>query len=162
MMEQLLFDHMEKVRKITLQSISRIPEEAADHIPEGFRNNIRWNFGHIAFIQEKLAYGVLGEETKIPDRFAGFFAPGTSPSDWEGKPPSLEEIEQVLTEQLERIKGTHHGRVEDELPEPFTNSAGITFSTAGETLMFNSFHEGMHLEAVKQIYRQWKLQSQRK
>lgn len=52
---------MEIVRGITMKSINRIPEEIVDIVPKGFNNNIHWNFGHIAFIQEKLVYGVLDE-----------------------------------------------------------------------------------------------------
>ncbi|MFC2949088.1 DinB family protein [Virgibacillus sediminis] len=152
-MEQLIFNHMDKVRDMTIQTIDRIPEELVDQVPEDSRNNIRWNFGHIALIQEKLAYGVLGEEAKVPENFSDYFAPGSSPADWQGTPPSLEQIEEVLDEQRERIKRSHLGKLEEELPEPFTNSAGITFHTAGDTLMFSFFHEGLHLEAVKQIYR---------
>lgn len=152
-MEQTIFQHMETVRGITLNSINKIPEEIADIVPEGFNNNIRWNFGHIAFVQEKLVYSVLGEKTNLPSEYEHYFSPGTKPADWTGTPPTLSEICSVLTEQTARLKKFVPGRMAEKLPTPFTNRLGITFSTFGETLLFSFYHEGMHMETIKRLYR---------
>lgn len=148
---------MNTIRNITLQSIQRIPENVADIVPAGFNNNIRWNFGHIAFIQERLVIDALGEEMKVPKEFETFFNAGTKPADWTPQPPTFEEIASVLADQSRRIKELLAGRLEDKLPTPFTNRAGITFYTAGETLLFSFFHEGMHLETIKRIY--WEIKN---
>lgn len=152
-LEQTILNHMEVVRKITEKSIDRIPEEITDIVPEGFNNNIRWNFGHIAYIQEKLVYGVLGEKMSLPKEYEEFFSAGTKPADWKGTPPSMAEISAVLTEQTARIKEFVPGRFQEKLSIPFTNRAGITFHTLGETLLFSFYHEGMHIETIKRIYR---------
>lgn len=144
---------MEVVREITVKSINRIPEDIVDIVPIGFNNNIRWNFGHIAFIQEKLVYGVSGEKMSLPKEYEDFFSAGTKPADWKGTPPSLAEISAILTEQTERIKEFVPGRFSEKLSKPFTNRAGITFETLGETLLFSFYHEGMHMETIKRVYR---------
>ncbi|MFJ8067127.1 DinB family protein [Psychrobacillus sp. NPDC096426] len=152
-MEQTILHHMETVRGITLKSIHKTPEEIADIIPKGFNNNIRWNFGHIAFTQEKLVYGVLDEVMSLPKEYEEFFSAGTKPADWKGTPPSLVEISAVLTEQTARIKEFVPGRFSEKLSTPFTNRVGITFGTLSETWLFSFYHEGMHMEAIKRIYR---------
>jgi len=144
---------MEVVREITVKSINRIPEDIADIVPEGYNNNIRWNFGHIAFIQEKLVYGVSGEKMNLTKEYEDFFSAGTKPADWKGTPPSLAEISVILTEQTERIKEFVPGRFSEKLSTPFTNRAGITFETIGETWLFSFYHEGMHMETIKRLYR---------
>ncbi|WP_156290060.1 DinB family protein [Oceanobacillus salinisoli] len=151
-MEKTIFNYVEKVREITENSLKRIPEEYADIVPKGFNNNIRWNFGHIAFVQDKLTYSVLGEDIQVPKEFETYFRPKTKPADWEGTPPTFSEISAVLAEQKGRIRETIKGRLEEKLPTPFTNSAGVTFYTVGETLLFSCFHEGLHLESIKKIY----------
>ncbi|WNS76253.1 DinB family protein [Bacillus sp. DTU_2020_1000418_1_SI_GHA_SEK_038] len=152
-MEQTIIIHMERVREITEKTITNIPEEMADTIPQGFNNNIRWNFGHIAFIQEKLIFGVLGEEMRIPSHYEHLFGAGTSPADWKGTPPSLREIADVLKEQKTRIKNFIQGRFHERLPTPFTNRSGIKFYTVGETFLFSFYHEALHIETIKQLYR---------
>jgi DinB superfamily len=153
-MEQTIIHHMETVRGITEQTIKRIPEEIADIIPKGFNNNIRWNFGHIAFVQEKLVFGLLGEEMSIPKNYEQFFAAGTKPAEWEGTPPSFAELAVILTEQKARIKDfIIKGRLHEKLPNPFTNRGGITFYTVGEAFLFSFYHEALHIETIKRLYR---------
>lgn len=152
-MEQTIFNHMETVRGITEKSIERIPEEISDIIPEGFNNNIRWNFGHIAFVQDKIVFGILGEEMKVPKNYENLFGAGTKPSDWAVTPPSFTEIAAVLADQKSRIKAFLPGRLDEKLAKPFTNRGGITFYTAGEAFLFSFYHEAMHIETIKQIYK---------
>lgn len=152
-MEQTIFKHMETIRELTLKVFDRIPEEVMDVVPVGFNNSIRWNLGHIAFIQDRLVYQVAGESIGLPDSFEEFFKAGTKPSDWIGQPPSLSEIKNALVSQPARIKETQLGHIDEGLPEPFTNRMGITFQTKGETLLFTFYHEAMHMETIKYIYR---------
>jgi len=152
-LEQTIFQHMQLVRGITEKSIQQIPEELADIIPTGFTNNIRWNFGHIAYIQEKLVYWVSGEKMNIPEAYEVFFSAGTKPAEWIETPPTLAEILDVLIAQKQRIVDDIPGTLQKRLPEPFTNKVGITFHTLGETFLFSFYHEALHMEAIKRIYR---------
>src|SRR5690606_17634294 len=115
--------HMQIVRGITEKTIQQIPEELADIIPVGFTNNIRWNFGHIAYIQEKLVFGVVGEKMSLPVAYEIFFSAGTKPTDWIGTPPTLSEILGELIAQKERIGSALPGNLQKRLPEPFINKA---------------------------------------
>ncbi|MDR0136562.1 DinB family protein [Metabacillus idriensis] len=152
-MEQTIMQHMEIVRGITENTLSRIPEERADIIPAGYNNNIRWNFGHIACIQEKLVFELSGAESGVPRNYKELFSAGTKPSDWKGTPPSFAEISEVLNHQKDRLKEYIPGHFHQKLKEPFTNRAGITFHTVGETFLFSFYHEAMHIETIKRIYR---------
>jgi hypothetical protein len=152
-LEQTIFHHMDTVRGITEQTLKRIPENISDIVPKGFNNNIRWNFGHIAFIQEKLVFGVLGEKLSLPKEYEQLFSAGTKPADWKGIPPSFAEISLILTEQKSRIRESHQERLYDKLPIPFTNRGGITFYTVGETLLYSFYHEALHIETINNLYR---------
>ncbi|MBO0589338.1 DinB family protein [Sporosarcina sp. E16_8] len=151
-MEQTIMRHMETVRGITNQTIMKNPEEIADLIPIGFNNNIRWNFGHIAFVQEKLVFGLLGEEMNIPENYERLFSAGTKPAEWKETPPSFTEITGILTEQETRIKEFLQGRLHENLPTPFTNRGGITFYTVGEIFLFSFYHEALHIATIKRLY----------
>lgn len=148
-MEAYLQKHMDTVRALTLAVLDHTSEEMADIIPEGFRNSIRWNFGHIVFIQERLAYEVAGKPMHLPENYARLFAAGTSPADWQETPPTLAEIKEQMVLQSQRIKESHQTGLEESLPHPFTNKFGITFDTVGGCLLFSFFHEGMHLNTIR-------------
>lgn len=151
-MEQIIMNHMDLVRSVTEKNLNKIPEELWDIIPYGFNNNIRWNFGHIAYVQEKIVFGLLGEPMGIPEEYERFFSAGTTPVEWDGTPPSLEEISQVLTEQKVRIKEFLEGRLEEKLPRPYTNKGGISFNTVGEIFLFSFYHEASHIETIKRLH----------
>ncbi|WP_419880897.1 DinB family protein [Peribacillus sp. B-H-3] len=152
-MEDLIFRHMETVRGITENLIKKFPEETADIVPEGFNNSIRWNFGHIAFIQEKLVFGLLGKEGGLPEEYEEFFKAGSKPADWSDAPPSMSEIADELSKQKSRIRSFLESSMDIKFPEPFTNKAGIKLYTSGEAFLFSFFHEAMHIETIKLIYR---------
>ena len=152
-MEQTIIRHMETVRGITEQTMKGIPEEVLDIIPHGFNNTIRWNFGHIAFVQEKLVFGILGEEMSTPKEYEQLFGAGTKPAEWIETPPSFTEIAKILTEQKTRIKDFLQGRLHENLPTPFTNRGGITFYTVGEAFLYSFYHEALHIETINRLYR---------
>jgi hypothetical protein len=150
-MENMILKHMDVVRGITISILEKTIEEAADITPKGFNNNIRWNLGHIAFIQEKLVFGLAGEPMQTPESYESFFGAGTKPADWTEAAPSLEEIANVLKDQAHRIKELMPQQFDKQLITPFTNKAGINFTTVGETFLFSFYHEAMHVETIKQI-----------
>ncbi|MCM3771182.1 MULTISPECIES: DinB family protein [Priestia] len=150
-MEDTILKHMDVVRGITTSVLEKTTEEAADITPKGFNNNIRWNLGHIAFIQEKLVFGLAGEPMQTPESYESFFGAGTKPADWTETPPSLEEIANVLRDQASRIKEFMPQQFNKQLITPFTNKAGINFTTVDETFLFSFYHEAMHVETIKQI-----------
>jgi hypothetical protein len=152
-LEQTIFKHMETVRGITEQTMKKIPVEVLDIIPHGFNNNIRWNFGHIAFVQEKLVYELLGEEMNIPKDYEQLFGAGTKPAEWQETPPLFTEIAEVLIKQKTRIKDFLKGRLHENLTTPFTNRGGITFYTVGEVFLYSFYHEALHIESIKQLYK---------
>ena len=152
-MEQAIIQHLETVRRLTEQAMKKIPEEISDIIPKGFNNNIRWNFGHIAFVQEKLVFASLGEKMNIPKDYENLFGAGTKPAEWKETPPTFIEIGEILSEQKSRIKDFLQGRLHDDLPTPLTNRMGITFNTVGEALLFSFYHEALHIETIKRLHR---------
>lgn len=57
MNEEMLFKQMKFIRNRTIAMLDATSEELATEIPQGFRNNLLWNFGHIVVIQEHIISG---------------------------------------------------------------------------------------------------------
>lgn len=159
-MTQFIYNHLKTVRSITENSIMRIKEEFADLIPPGYNNNIRWNFGHIVYVQELLAFQLSGIKQQIPETFALYFSAGTKPANWIGTPPTIDEIKEEMQQQNERIQKIHQSRLAEKLSVPYTNKGGVTFYTVGEAVLFSTYHEALHMETIKRIHQENKNRSQ--
>ncbi|WP_410768804.1 DinB family protein [Fontibacillus sp. BL9] len=150
-MEHFLFNQLAFVRGQTLKLLDGVTEELADRIPEGFRNTIRWNLGHIYVVCERFAFKHLNLPQQLPNGFKEQFENGTSPSI---QPvsfpiPTLPELEILLKEQQDRIRNALAHRLQEKIVPPYTTSAGMTLETPEQFLSFNLYHEGMHLSVIK-------------
>ncbi|OAS22723.1 DinB family protein [Paenibacillus oryzisoli] len=153
-MEQITLKQLEFIRKSTIKVVEGLSEDTLDDMPEGFNNNIRWNLGHIIFVQEKFAFHFIGEPLQIPENFERLFAKGTRPADWaEEELPSLETLLALLVEQPQRIQSILHGRLDESVAKPFTTGNGLLLTTIGELLNYTLYHEGMHFNMISLLKR---------
>lgn len=149
MKEEIIFKQSETVRSITVELLESIPESDWDIITKGFRNNIRWNAGHILTIQDWFANSFRSLSENLPNKYWGYFAKDTSPADWTDDPPSKEVLLKLLKEQHAWIHTTCKGKLDQKLDEPFKG-----METLGELLLLGNFHDGMHngvINAQKKI-----------
>ncbi|WP_040950756.1 DinB family protein [Gorillibacterium massiliense] len=154
-MGQFVLDLLDFTRSRTLQAMESLSEEEADRIPDGFRNSVRWNLGHIYVVLERFAFYYIGLPQHLPEGFKELFESGTSPLT---KPeglvvPTLQELRTLLAEQPGRIRRELAGRLEEIIVPPYTTSAGMKLETPEQFLSFNAYHEGMHINAIKQYKR---------
>lgn len=151
-MSHYLFKQLAFVRGGTVNAIEGLSEEAADIIPDGFRNSIRWNLGHVYVVLERFAFHYIGLPLQLPDGFKALFEYGTTPlNPPEGvTPPTLPELEALLSGQLGRIQEALGDRMQQAIEPPYTTSTGITLASSEQFLSFNLYHEGMHQSVIKQ------------
>ncbi|MGM0875239.1 MAG: DinB family protein [Bacillota bacterium] len=152
-MENYIFKQLRFVRDNTIRHVAEMNDETSLFIPEGFNNNIKWNLGHIYFVQEKFAFHFTGEKMKMPDHFTELFSPGTKPDHWGEPVPPIHELIQLLENQVNRIEQALELRMKESVEQPYTTSTGLTLSTVEEFLSFCLYHEGMHFDAIKSIKR---------
>lgn len=102
MLEHYLFRQLAFVRDQVLQAVEGISEETADQIPEGFRNSIRWQMGHIYVVMERYAFQYMELPLQLPEGFKEQFeyktSPLTTPADI--VVPTLSELKMLLKGKL--------------------------------------------------------------
>lgn len=152
-MDEVVFKQLEFVRSLTMKAIEGLSEQELDIIPKGFNNHIRWNLGHIYFVQEKLAFQISGGVVQMPDHFPKLFGGGTKPADWQEESPTLEQLFGMLDKQPSRIREAFQTRLDEPILKPFTTGSGITMNTIGECLNFTLYHEGLHYQAITTLKR---------
>ncbi|WP_309122299.1 DinB family protein [Paenibacillus sp.] len=148
-MSAYVFEQLAFVRDQTVKALQDVSEEQATAVPAGFRNSILWQAGHIYLVQERFAFTVQGKEAAIPDGFAAWFGPGSSPASWVDRPPALAELTEMLRDQPKRVAEAWDGRLHEGAPKPYTTSTGITLTATDAFLNFTLYHEGMHFQAIK-------------
>ena len=55
-MTELIFKYIRRNRELFLDLVNSLSVDQLNKIPEGFNNNIAWNFGHIVITTQALCY----------------------------------------------------------------------------------------------------------
>ncbi|WP_223700938.1 DinB family protein [Sutcliffiella deserti] len=150
--EALLFKQLSFVRNRTNLILETTSEELADRMPNGFRNSIRWNAGHIFLTMDTLLYSFAGKEHYVPLSYFKLFQMNTSPAGWGSEPPNMDEIKGHLLDQTDRIKKDFTGRLDEKIVKPF-QIGDYKLDTLAEVLGFANWHEGLHQGVMNSIKR---------
>lgn len=143
---QVLFQQLFEYRHELLDVVESVSEEEAEIIPPPFRNNIRWNLGHVYLDQYLWIQALTKENLNIPAILIESFGFGTSPLSFTEETPKMEDLKKLLNEQPEIIKIIF----KDRLEEKFT-PIDMGIYTIEQVLIRTIFHEGMHLQAINNI-----------
>lgn len=145
---EVLFAQLELYRNHTLEVCASVTEEQADKIPPGFRNNIRWNLGHVYLDMYLWLRHLTKETVELPNGYREWFDYGTSPADWKTAPPTLDTLREQLGTQIAAIRERYGERLEEEFPP---TEAGMY--TIAQVLVRTIFHEGLHMASIQAIRR---------
>lgn len=137
-------------RTASLIALSKIEDKYLDVQPEGYPNTIRWNAGHVyATAEEYLNKADHSYEITHPKWF-DYFIDGTRPSEWPVDVPSMEEILDALKEQETRIENHFKNKLNQPASEDHVIRT-INLDTPDAAIQFCTWHEGIHLGAIKSL-----------
>lgn len=142
----IFFAQLDNYRSDLLAALEGITDEMADKVPAGFRNNIRWNMGHVYVDQYLWIAALTKDMSNIPETFQKWFGFGTSPADFTKETPSFTELKELLKIQPNSIKNTYGNRLEEEF-----SPTEMGMYTIEQVLIRTIFHEGMHFQAILDI-----------
>ncbi|OZB98723.1 DinB family protein [Paenibacillus sp. XY044] len=135
------------LHQLVIGQVQGISESLFDITPEGFRNTIRWNVGHIVFWLDRYQQMSFGSPSAVPAAYETLFNSGTKPADWTIAPPSKEELVQQLSSQLAQISEITPELLDQDLNSPFVLGP-FEFKTAAELFNFALMHEAIHLGTI--------------
>lgn len=129
-------------RKLIARSVANLSEEQLLLVPEGFKNNILWNLGHLIVTQQLLHYKLSGNKMLITDELCDQLKSGTSPADW-SDPPDVDVLKALAPQLPARLETDYElGRFRDF--KEYTTRTGIVLANIDDAISFNNFHEGVH------------------
>lgn len=148
MANERMFEEMNAWRGYLLKSLDGLSDEQWQKTPDGFKNNILWNAGHIAWAQAAFIYDMSGVESPISADYKTWFDNGSSPAGWETM-PDIAEVKATLASLGKSIQADHEaGKFGERTP---FDLGGITINTFEDAMAFNTWHEGIHLGIIMQL-----------
>ncbi|WP_306454058.1 DinB family protein [Evansella halocellulosilytica] len=140
---EILFTQLKSYRDYFLYELEDVTEKEAEIIPTGFKNNIRWNIGHV-YIDQYLWVQVLTKEKgHYPESFNSWFGFRTSPKNFTADTPSFGQLKALLEEQPAKIQKQYGNRLDEEF-EP----TEMGMYTLEQVLVRTIYHEGMHTQSI--------------
>jgi len=143
------FEILRESRKLILKSIENLSLEQLNKIPNGFKNNIIWNVAHLGVTQQLLCYKLSGLPCLISNEMIEKYQKGTSPL----QPVFEEELEIIFKLFLELPKNLEEDYATKLFKNyyPYKTSVNITLNSIEDGIVFNSYHEGIHLGVILQL-----------
>lgn len=140
---------MELARGYMLGILRGVSEEQMVVVPEGAKNNVLWNLGHLAQSHAGLVYGPCGLESPVPGHYAGLFKGGTSPSTWD-EAPSVAEVKACFKDSHKQMMDDYRKGAFDSYA-PYEMMKGVVIENVEQAIGFNIVHEGVHIGAIISI-----------
>jgi DinB superfamily len=154
-------DALEIIRKTRASFIGmtkNLSIEQMNLVPEGFNNNILWNFGHIVVVQQGLCYGLAGLPQNVDKSLVDKFRKGSIPDMF----ISAEEFENLKSLSVSLIDTFEADIAKGIFPtnyHPLMTALGVEIDSLEKSIMFNAYHEGLHFGYAMSLKRAVKLVS---
>ncbi len=132
-----------QTRSNFIRLLSGMSLEAVNHIPEGFNNNLIWNFGHIIATQQLLTYSLSGLEPKVGEEILAAFRKGTKPEKVHTT-AELEGLKRIAESTLDQLEADLEAGLFQTF-ESYPTSYGVELTNIEEAVAFNALHEALHL-----------------
>ena len=138
-------DIMRGARLFLINLVDGISIEKLNEIPDGFNNNLAWNFGHVIATQQILCYRNAGVKPVMEDEFIDKYKSGTRPEGLIDE-ETFEIFKKNLIQTIDKFE-------EDSATNLFENYKafdlksypGVRIKNISDAAKFVSFHDGLHV-----------------
>jgi len=139
-----VFDFIINSRKAFIKLINDLTIEELNKIPNGYNNNIIWNFGHIVVSTQTLCYvrtGILQDAASV--KFNDYYKKDTRPT-YTVTEEEVAELKAIAIESIERIKEDYASGKFGSIT-PFTTATyGVQLNSIEEVLITTIGHDNVH------------------
>ncbi|MDK2771603.1 MAG: DinB family protein [Flavobacterium sp.] len=137
-------------RELLQKFIENHTLEQLNTIPEGFKNNIIWNIGHVVVTQQLLAYKLSGLSMMITDEMVSKYQKGSAPQG-NVTQEEVEAIKNLLFTTITKAQEDLDNGLFQNYMEYTVSTANFTLKSIEDAMQFNNFHEGIHVGIILQL-----------
>lgn len=145
------FDQIRQTRKNVYLLMRELQPTDIVKIPEGFNNNILWNFGHMLITQQILCYRLSGNPMQCSDELIALFAKGSKPSDNISEETFMQ-LKDLSISSVDTLENDYASGLFKDF-QSYESSFGLTLNTIEDAISFNALHESMHLGYIMALRR---------
>ena len=142
-MNEYVFKYIRRNRELFLELVNGLSIDQLNKIPEGFNNNIAWNFGHIVVSTQLLCYVRPEVKPDIDISFRTKFQKG-SKSEGFISPEEIDVLKQQLLSTIDVIEQDVKHGVFNNIKPYSTHTYGYEMNTIEEILTCTLAHDSMH------------------
>lgn len=131
-------------RKAFIKLIDELSEEDLNKIPEGFNNNIIWNFGHIVVSTQILCYirtGIWAETSRI--KFVDAYKKDTKPTYHVSK-SEIEELKALAISTIKDMEEHNEQGLFNKIEPYSTATFGEQLNSFKDVLVTTIGHDNLH------------------
>lgn len=143
------FDITRTSRKMIAPFLENYTLEQLNAIPDGFSNNLIWNIAHIVVTQQLLVYKLSGLPIMVSDEMIQKYRKGTKPEHIVTQ-AEVDEIKSLLFATIDQTEVDFENEIFKNFDE-YPTSTGFVLKSAKDAMIFNNFHEGLHLGILMSI-----------
>jgi len=134
---------IQATRKIFIQLMEGLSIDALNKVPEGFNNNIIWNFGHAIVTQQILCYKLANLPLKIDESYLLKYSKGTKPEKFLDD-NELAFLKQQAVSLMDELVVDMEKDVFNNFSS-YTTSFNVVLNSIDDAVKFLVMHEGLHL-----------------
>ena len=139
-----IFDFIVNARKAFIQLIDGLTIEELNKIPDGYNNNIIWNFGHIVVSTQTLCYvrsGILTDATSV--KYNEFYKRDSRPT-YTVTEAEVAELKAIALKSIGKIKEDYAQGVFAGFSPFSTATDGVELKSVDEVLITTIGHDNLH------------------
>lgn len=138
------FDFIRVTRNNFLNLVNGLTNEQLNKIPQGFNNNIAWNFGHIVVTIQGLCYGLAGLPPTVDIELINRYKKGSAPQAQISQ-EEIEQLKKLCVENINQLETDYNNGVFNQQPfKPYTTSFNVTLSNIDDAIAMVQSHDGLH------------------
>lgn len=134
---------LSQTRERFISLLDNFSEKQLNHIPEGWNNNLIWNFTHTIVTQQLLCYNLSRLSMRVEDNIITAYRKGSKPKKYVAQ-EEITSFKNLASETLEHFK-TDYEQGTFKSFQFYTTSFGVQLSNIEEAIIFNNTHEALHL-----------------
>lgn len=139
---QKIIEIIQQTRTNFLQLVEGLSIGQINTVPQGFNNNIVWNYAHIISAQQILCYKMAGLPFLVDENFIDLFKKGTRPESFIDE-AQLSHIKRMAVATIEKLKIDLAGNRFRNYTA-YTTSYNVELLNIEDAVRFVSVHEGLH------------------
>ena len=132
-------------RKAFIQLIDGLSLAELNQIPDGFNNNIIWNFGHIVVSTQTLCYvrtGIWPDASTV--KFVDNYKKGSKPS-YFVEAAEVEALKEICISSIKQIEADYHKGVFQKINAYSTSTFGALMEDIETVLVTSIGHDNLHM-----------------